>query len=100
MLLAKGEAMDSASIRPGFQSVVPYLAIQRGDQLVKFLADAFDAQHTYRSTTGAHFDAKIGNSMLMIGDVGPRAPQPAHNSCMSATLARCITVHSRRVRHQ
>ena len=69
--------MDATSIRPGFQSVVPYLAIQSAYQLVKFLATAFGAQQTYRSPSGTHFEAKIGNSMLMIGDVGQGAPKPA-----------------------
>jgi uncharacterized glyoxalase superfamily protein PhnB len=69
--------MDATSIRPGFQSVVPCLAIQSADQLVKFFATAFGAQHTYRSPTGMHFEAKIGDSILMIGDVGQGAPKPA-----------------------
>lgn len=70
--------MDATTIRPGFQSVVPYLAIQGAAQFVEFLATAFGAEHTYRSPSGTHFEAKIGNSMLMIGDVGQGAPKPAH----------------------
>ena len=69
--------MNAPTIRPGFQSVVPYLAIQGAAQLVEFLAAAFGAQHTYRSPSGTHFEAKIGNSMLMIGEVGQGAPKPA-----------------------
>ena len=69
--------MDTTTVRPGFQSVVPYLAIQGAAQLVEFLERAFGAQYTYRSPNGTHFEAKIGNSMLMIGDVGQGAPKPA-----------------------
>ena len=68
--------MDTATIRPGFQSVVPYLALQGAAQLVEFLAAAFGAQHTYRSPSETHFEAKIGNSMLMIGDLGRGTPKP------------------------
>jgi uncharacterized glyoxalase superfamily protein PhnB len=69
--------MDATAIRPGFQSVVPYLAIQGGAQLVEFLATAFGARGTYCSPSGSHFEAKIGKPMLMIGDVGQGAPRPA-----------------------
>ncbi len=69
--------MSTPTIRPGFQSVVPYLAIQGAAQLLEFLATAFGAQHTYRSPSGTHFETKIGNSMLMIGEVGQGAPKPA-----------------------
>lgn len=64
-------------IRAGFQSVVPYLAIQGAAQLVEFLVSAFGAVHTYRSPSGTHFETRIGDSMLMIGDIGRGAPKPA-----------------------
>ena len=64
--------MTSKPVRQGFQSVVPFLSVQRAAKLVEFLVAAFDATETFRSKT--HFEVKIGDSMVMIGDVGDRAP--------------------------
>ena len=69
--------MNAPTVRSGFQSVVPYLAIQRAAQLVDYLVTAFGAQRTYRSPSGTHFEVRIGNSMVMIGEVGPGASKPA-----------------------
>ena len=67
--------MASMTVRPGFQSVVPYLSIQGGAKLVEFLGSAFGAQHTFRAPTGTHFEVKIGDSMVMIGDVVNGTPK-------------------------
>ena len=64
--------MTSKPVRKGFQSVVPSLSIQGAARLVEFLIAAFDAKETFRSKT--HFEVKIGDSMVMIGDVGDRPP--------------------------
>ena len=64
--------MTSKPVRKGFQSVVPLLSIQGAAKLVEFLIAAFDANETFRSKT--HFEVKIGDSMVMIGDVGDRPP--------------------------
>jgi uncharacterized glyoxalase superfamily protein PhnB len=66
--------MPSQTVRPGFQSVVPYLSIQGAARLVDFLKAAFGAQHTFLAPSGAHFEVKIGDSMIMIGDVGNGTP--------------------------
>jgi uncharacterized glyoxalase superfamily protein PhnB len=39
---------------------------------VEFLIAAFDAKETFRSKT--HFEVRIGDSMVMIGEVGDRPP--------------------------
>ena len=64
--------MTSETVRPGFQSVVPFLSVQRAPDLVDFVVAAFDATETFRSKT--HFEVKIGNAMVMIGDVGDSPP--------------------------
>jgi PhnB protein len=66
--------MPSQTVRPGFQSVVPYLSIQGAAKLVEFLTAAFGAQHTFLAPSGTHFEVKIGDSMVMIGDVGNGTP--------------------------
>jgi len=67
--------MGRRPIRSGFQSVVPYLSVRDASDLVAFLVAAFDAEETYRSPTGTHFEVRIGDSMVMIGDVGDRRPR-------------------------
>lgn len=64
--------MTSKPVRRGFQSVVPFVSIQGAARLVEFLIAAFDAKETFRSKT--HFEVKIGDSMVLIGDVGDRPP--------------------------
>ena len=64
--------MTSETARSGFQSVIPFLSVQRAPDLVDFLVAAFDGVVTFRSQT--HFEVKIGDSMIMIGDVGNRPP--------------------------
>src|SRR5678815_5147247 len=66
--------MASQSIREGFQSVVPFLSVQRAASLVGFLCTALGAKQTFESKTGTHFEIMIGDSMVMIGDVGDRSP--------------------------
>src|SRR5712691_9646518 len=68
--------MISPMIRAGFHSVVPYLSIQDASSLIEFLRTAFGAQQTYRAPSGTHFEVKIGDSMVMIGDVGAGQPKP------------------------
>jgi PhnB protein len=66
--------MTSRQIREGFQNVVPFLSIQGAAMLVEFLGSAFGAKQTYAAKGGTHFEIRIGDSMLMIGDVGDRPP--------------------------
>ncbi len=66
--------MASKPIREGFQAVIPFLSVQRAASLVEFLSAAFGARETFRSKAGTHFEVKIGDSMVMLGDVGDRPP--------------------------
>jgi uncharacterized glyoxalase superfamily protein PhnB len=69
------DVMTSSTVRAGFQSVVPYLSIQGAARLVNFLTEAFGARQTFRAPSGTHFEVKIGDSMVMIGDVGDGSPK-------------------------
>ncbi len=64
----------TTQIRPGFQTVSSYLAVQGAAGLVEFLCLAFGAEHTFRATKGTHFEVRIGDSMVMIGEVGDERP--------------------------
>jgi PhnB protein len=83
---------DTASQKPavnpvprGFRTVTPYLIAQDGPALLEFAKQAFGAEETFRtvgSAGGLHGEARIGDSMLMIGGGIPgrefRATPNAH----------------------
>jgi PhnB protein len=68
---------DTASKKPavnpvprGFRTVTPYLIAPDGPALLEFTKQAFGAEETFRtvgSAGGLHGEARIGDSMLMIG---------------------------------
>jgi len=55
----------------GFHTVVPYLTVDDAGALINFIEKAFDAKVTYcmkdDDGTVRHAEAKIGDSMIMIG---------------------------------
>ncbi len=57
--------------RKGFTAVTPYITVRRGDELVDFVKNVLGATETFRSgggsAGGVHVEARIGNSMVMIG---------------------------------
>lgn len=60
----------SVPLRQGFRSLTPYLHVERIADLLTFMKDAFGAVETARhpgSAGGVHAEARIGDSMLMMG---------------------------------
>lgn len=58
------------SIREGFRTVTPYIAVVDGDGFIEFLKKVFDAQETLRHSLAPgqfHAELRIGDSMLMVG---------------------------------
>jgi PhnB protein len=54
----------------GYRTVTPYLVAQDGPALLEFAKQAFGAEEVFRtvgSAGGMHAEARIGDSMLMIG---------------------------------
>jgi PhnB protein len=65
-------------LRPGFRTITPYLLPPR-PEFMDFLKGVFGAEETFRAETGPgrfHAEARIGDSMLMIG-VGSNLRMPA-----------------------
>lgn len=60
-----------SALREGFTAVTPYITVREGEQLLNFVKDVFGATETFRSSGGSaggmHVEARIGNSMVMIG---------------------------------
>jgi PhnB protein len=71
------EAMRSQAPKPaetpiprGFRTVTPYLVARDGPGLLEFVKQAFGAEETFRTVGpagGMHAEARIGDSMLMLG---------------------------------
>jgi len=65
---AKKPAVDP--IPKGYRTVTPYLVARDGPALLEFTKQAFGAEETFRTVGhagGMHAEARIGDSMLMIG---------------------------------
>ena len=57
-------------IPKGYRTVTPYLVARDGPALLEFAKQAFGAEETFRaigSAGGLHAEARIGDSMLMVG---------------------------------
>lgn len=72
--------MSAASHRPpGFSAVTPYLIVPGANRVIRFLADAFDAEERSRTTnpdgTIAHAELWIGGSVVELSEA--RAEWPA-----------------------
>ena len=74
--------MAVQAIPEGFHTVVPYLTVGDARALINFIEQAFDAKVTYcmKDEQGnvRHAEAKIGDSMIMIGQAREEwKPRPA-----------------------
>lgn len=72
-----------SGLREGFTAVTPYITVHRGEELVSFIKSVFGAVETFRapgSASGMHVEARIGNSMVMLGLA------PAHSDETLAAL--------------
>ena len=92
--------MASKPIREGFQSVVPFLSVQAAASLVEFLCAGLGAKQTFESKSGTHFEVKIGDSMVMIGDVGDQTPTTGQLFMYVEDLERHTNGPFRRERHR
>ena len=64
------EPVSTAYKREGFNTVTPYLTVERAPELLEFVKKAFGATEMFRTTGsagGMHAEARIGESMVMIG---------------------------------
>jgi PhnB protein len=77
--LEREAAMTTTSAQPvrkEFQTVTPYLIVDRLEEFLVFLRGAFGAQETLRasgSAGGMHVELRVGDSMIMVGG-GPGIP--------------------------
>jgi PhnB protein len=56
--------------REGFNSVTPYIIVQKPDELIAFVKQVFGAEETFRtigSEGGTHAELRLGESMIMVG---------------------------------
>jgi uncharacterized glyoxalase superfamily protein PhnB len=68
-------SMAVSAIPEGWHSVTPRLFVQEAAKLVDFLKRAFAATGTFRSDGPS--EIRIGDSIVMVSEAGPREPMPA-----------------------
>src|SRR5256712_7277189 len=69
-MMTPAKKSEVAPIPKGYRTVTPYLVAQDGPALLEFAKQAFGAEETFRtvgSAGGLHAEARVGDSMLMIG---------------------------------
>ena len=69
-------------LRKGFSTITPYLTVADAGKLIDFITRALGAEQTFMTHrpdgTVWHAEARIGDSMLMIGQAGgPWQPRPS-----------------------
>ncbi len=78
--LERKAAMPTAAVKPvreGFHTVTPYLASGKPEAVLEFIKRAFGAVELLRTTGsqgGMHAEARLGDSVIMLG--GYTAPMP------------------------
>ena len=82
---AEKQKGSTAAYKPeGFHTVTPYLTVEQPAELLEFVKQSFFATEILRTTGsagGMHAEAKIGDSMLMIGGgpgMGQQRPAAIH----------------------
>ena len=64
------KAAETRTVREGFHTITPYIAVREAPELVDFVKRAFGAEGQVLGTGsegGIHAEMKIGDSMVMIG---------------------------------
>ena len=65
-------------IPEGYRTVTPYLVVEGAANVLEFVKQAFGAEEKVRMETPdgtiGHAEAKIGDSMVMLGDAGDQNP--------------------------
>jgi PhnB protein len=79
-MMTGGAAPKKPAVNPiprGFHTVTPYMIAPDGDALLAFAKNAFGAEQTFRAigpAGGIHSEARIGDTMLMMGGGMPGKP--------------------------
>ncbi|HEV8531276.1 MAG TPA: VOC family protein [Methylomirabilota bacterium] len=103
----RGDDMITAitHVRAGFHAITPYLRIPQAADLLEFMTRAFGATETFRtigSAGGLHAEARIEDSMVMVGGFEGMSAMPtafhlyvedADSTYRRALAAGAITLH-------
>jgi PhnB protein len=104
-MMQEGEPKKPAvnPIPKGYRTVTPYLVAEDGPALLEFAKEAFGAQEMFRtvgSAGGLHSEARIGDSMLMIGGgiPGREFRSTANTHALHLYVPDCDVVYQRALR--
>lgn len=101
--MMKEEEAKKPAVSPvpkGYRTVTPYLVAQDGPALLEFAKQAFGAEEMFRtvgSAGGLHSEARIGDSMLMIGGgiPGREFRSTANTHALHVYVPDCDAVYER-----
>ncbi len=93
----------TANVKPvpdGYRTVTPYLTVKGASKLIEFMEQVFDATIVEKMTapdgTVRHAEARIGDSMIMLGEAGDAwKPMPA---CLYVYVADVDAVYLRAIK--
>ena len=101
-MMQEGQAKKPAvsPIPKGYRTVTPYLVAEDGPALLEFAKQAFGAEEMFRtvgSAGGLHSEARIGDSMLMIGGgiPGREFRSTANTHALHVYVPDCDAVYER-----
>jgi PhnB protein len=101
-MMKEDEARKPAAspIPKGYRTVTPYLIAQDGPALLEFTKQAFGAEEIFRivgSAGGLHAEARIGDSMLMLGGgiPGQEFRSTANTHALHLYVPDCDAVYER-----
>jgi PhnB protein len=104
-MMNEGEAKKPAvnPIPKGYRTVTPYMVAEDGPALLEFAKQAFGAEDMFRtvgSAGGLHSEARIGDSMLMIGGgiPGREFRSTANTHALHLYVPDCDAVYERALR--
>ena len=73
--------MSANPVPEGFHTITPYLITDGARQLIEFISEAFHGEVVFRKERPdgsiMHAEMKIGDSLLMLGEVSKFGPMPA-----------------------
>ena len=69
--------MAVKAIPEGYHTITPRLFVKDADKLVRFLSSAFGAVERPRADQRSPAEMMIGDSIVIVGNVGPRPAMPA-----------------------
>jgi len=68
----------TATLKPGFHTITPYVLVRGATEMIEFLRDAFGGEETFRAANASgrlmHAEVRVGNAMVELADGSDEFP--------------------------